>query len=91
LIKAELVKVPWDLLRNFMKNFSSQKRTNLVADKSKRSKCLFSAEGFRKRFDLIFGGSVWESNPPCRLLAGNTGFEVREGHQSPIHSLMAAI
>ncbi len=21
------------------------------------------------------GGSVWESNPPCPLLAGNTGFE----------------
>ena len=33
-----------------------------------------------------FGGSVWESNPPCPFVTGNTGFEVREGHQSPIHS-----
>ncbi len=32
------------------------------------------------------GGSVWESNPPFPLVAGNTGFEVREGHQNPIHS-----
>ena len=38
-----------------------------------------------------FGGSVWESNPPCHLLGGNTGFEVREGHQSPIHSLIASL
>ncbi len=29
---------------------------------------------------------MWESNPPCRIVAGNTGFEVREGHQNPIHS-----
>ncbi len=34
----------------------------------------------------LFGGSVWESNPPCRIVAGNTGFEVREGHQNPMHS-----
>jgi len=32
------------------------------------------------------GGSVWESNPPCPFVTGNTGFEVRERHQSPIHS-----
>ena len=32
------------------------------------------------------GGSVWESNPPCSLVASNTGFEVREEHQNPIHS-----
>ena len=32
------------------------------------------------------GGSVWESNPPCPLLAGNTGFEVQEGHQNLMHS-----
>jgi Fic family protein len=32
------------------------------------------------------GGSVWESNPPCPLLAGNTGFEVQEGHQNPMRS-----
>ena len=38
-----------------------------------------------KRFN---GGSVWESNPPCPFVTGNTGFEVREGHQSPIHSRM---
>ena len=31
------------------------------------------------------GGSAWESNPPCRVLAGTTGFEVQEGHQSPGH------
>ena len=35
---------------------------------------------------LINGGSVWESNPPCPLVVGNTGFEVQEGHQNPIHS-----
>ena len=29
------------------------------------------------------GGNVWESNPPRMVLAPNTGFEVREGHQSP--------
>jgi len=29
---------------------------------------------------------VWESNPPFPLLAGNTGFEGREGHQNPMHS-----
>jgi hypothetical protein len=34
----------------------------------------------------IIGGSVWESNPPCPFVTGNTGFEVRERHQSPIHS-----
>ena len=38
-------------------------------------------------FDILNGGNVWESNPPCPLVAGNTGFEVQEGHQSPIHSL----
>ncbi len=32
------------------------------------------------------GGSVWESNPPSPLVTGNTGFEVQEGHQNPIHS-----
>ena len=31
------------------------------------------------------GGSAWESNPPSRLLTRYTGFEVREGHQCPIH------
>ena len=31
------------------------------------------------------GGSAWESNPPTRLLTRYTGFEVREGHQSPFH------
>ncbi len=34
------------------------------------------------------GGSVWESNPPCPFVTGNTGFEVQEGHQNPMHSLM---
>jgi hypothetical protein len=34
----------------------------------------------------MFGGSVWESNPPFQLLAGNTGFEGRAGHQNPMHS-----
>jgi len=29
---------------------------------------------------------VWESNPPCPFVTGNTGFEVREGHQNPMHS-----
>ena len=33
------------------------------------------------------GGNVWESNPPSVVLAHRNGFEVREGHQSPIHSL----
>ena len=33
----------------------------------------------------ITGGSAWESNPPSRLLTRYTGFEVREGHQCPIH------
>jgi hypothetical protein len=32
------------------------------------------------------GGSVWELNPPSPLVVGNTGFEVQEGHQNPIHS-----
>ena len=32
-----------------------------------------------------YGGSAWESNPPTRLLTQYTGFEVREGHQSPFH------
>ena len=32
------------------------------------------------------GESVWESNPPCRFVAGNIGFEVREGHQNLIRS-----
>lgn len=27
------------------------------------------------------GGSAWESNPPTRVLARYTGFEVREPHQ----------
>ncbi len=27
------------------------------------------------------GGSAWESNPPARVLAPHTGFEVREPHQ----------
>jgi hypothetical protein len=35
-----------------------------------------------------FGGSVWESNPPCPFVTGNTGFEVQERHQNPIHSRM---
>ena len=29
------------------------------------------------------GGSVWESNPPTRVLAGLHGFEDRRGHQTP--------
>ena len=29
---------------------------------------------------------MWESNPPCPFVTGNIGFEVQEGHQSPIHS-----
>ena len=32
------------------------------------------------------GGSVWESNPSCPFVTGNTGFEVQEGHQNPMHS-----
>ena len=36
---------------------------------------------------ILNGGNVWESNPPCPFVTGNTGFEVQEGHQSPIHSL----
>ncbi len=35
---------------------------------------------------FIVGGSVCESNAPCRIVAGNTGFEVRGGHQNPMHS-----
>jgi hypothetical protein len=31
---------------------------------------------------------VWESNPPCPFVTGNTGFEVQEGHQNPMHSRM---
>ncbi len=34
---------------------------------------------------------MWESNPPCRFVAGNTGFEVQEGHQNPMHSQMFEI
>jgi hypothetical protein len=30
---------------------------------------------------LLNGGSAWESNPPARVLAPHTGFEVREPHQ----------
>jgi len=37
-------------------------------------------------FKLKTGGSVWESNPPFRLLAGNSGFEGRAGHQNPMRS-----
>lgn len=33
---------------------------------------------------------MWESNPPCPFVTGNTGFEVRERHQSPIHSRITA-
>jgi hypothetical protein len=29
----------------------------------------------------LIGGSAWESNPPGRVLAPHTGFEVREAHQ----------
>ena len=29
---------------------------------------------------------MWESNPPFQLLAGNTGFEGRAGHQNPMRS-----
>jgi len=35
---------------------------------------------------ILNGGSVWESNPPCPFVTGNTGFEVQEGHQNPMHS-----
>ena len=28
------------------------------------------------------GGSVWESNPPTRVLAGQAGFEDQSRHQS---------
>jgi hypothetical protein len=34
----------------------------------------------------VYGGSVWESNPPFRFVAGNTGFEVQAGHQNPMRS-----
>lgn len=40
---------------------------------------------FKKSLVLHFyahhGGSVWESNPPIPLEAGQTGFEVRRRHQ----------
>ena len=39
-----------------------------------------------KKTEEKIGGSVWESNPPCPLVVGNTGFEVREGHQNLRHS-----
>ena len=29
----------------------------------------------------IFGGNMWESNPPGRLLTADTGFEDQEAHQ----------
>lgn len=35
--------------------------------------------------EVEHGGSAWESNPPVRLFTRHTGFEVREGHQSPFH------
>ena len=31
----------------------------------------------------IFGGNMWESNPPGRFLAPLTGFEDRGAHQHP--------
>ena len=37
------------------------------------------------------GGNVWESNPPSVGLARNNGFEAREGHQFPVHSLFTHI
>jgi hypothetical protein len=36
---------------------------------------------YRIEFMGWFGGSAWESNPPARVLAPRTGFEVREPHQ----------
>ena len=30
---------------------------------------------------VIFGGSVWESNPPTTLHMPHNGFEVREAHR----------
>ena len=44
-----------------------------------------------RRLCVVNGGSVWESNPPCPLLAGNTGFEVQEGHQNPMHSQISIV
>ena len=34
-----------------------------------------------KSWGILIGGSAWESNPPARVLAPRTGFEVREPHQ----------
>ena len=32
---------------------------------------------------ILFGGNMWESNPPGRFLAPLTGFEDRGAHQHP--------
>ncbi len=34
------------------------------------------------------GGSVWESNPPSRVLAPITGFEVQAAHQHRYASIV---
>ena len=34
-------------------------------------------------FRGLFGGNMWESNPPGRFLAPLTGFEDRGAHQHP--------
>ena len=33
--------------------------------------------------ETVFGGNMWESNPPGRLLATHNGFEDRGAHQHP--------
>ncbi len=50
------------------------------------SQALFLLSKIKRSLRKFTGGSVWESNPPCPLLAGNTGFEVQEGHQNPMYS-----
>ena len=37
----------------------------------------------------LYGGNVWESNPPMQLLTAITGFEDRRAHQRPIRSHIA--
>ncbi len=38
---------------------------------------------FHNMNNFNVGGSMWESNPPMRLLTPNTGFEDQRAHQHP--------
>ena len=47
-----------------------------ASDETSETASLLSSQPIEK-----VGGSVWESNPPSRVLAPITGFEVQAAHQ----------